>query len=150
MMTNDELKNLLDTLYVNETRKMIGIDIDKLSLKNYNVKVNHCKNCTQHWRFVDCSLTERNIALYVHSLEENGVHNYCIGKDFFSDKSNDSTPKYMICFETNAVDILENAIRKADMIKAIYSGRYSTKMIVNKIQKHKELKKDIVEKIIFY
>jgi len=148
MVSKKSTNDLLDNLYAKEISNEIGIDINDIRLKNYEVKINDCKNCSRRWRFVDRGLSEKNIALYVYFLDKNNIKNYCIGKGFF-EESNTSKARYAICFETNTIDVLETVIRKSDIIKAIYSGKFSTEIDVNKIQQYRVLKKDDIEKIFF-
>lgn len=147
MVSNKELETLSNQLYHDEVLSELGIDINNLKTSNYNIKLKDCNSCSHRWKFMDSGLSEKNLALYLNCLNEDGIDNYCVGKGFYSKHFKDHTGEYIICFETNAVDTIESAVRKADLIKAIFSAAYSTQLEVQKVQSHRKFKRKEIENI---
>lgn len=147
MVSNKELKTLTNKLYHDKVLSELRIDINNLEISNYNIKLKDCNSCSHRWKFIESGLSEKNVALYLDCLNKNNINNYCVGEGFYSKHFKDHAGNYIICFETNAVDTIESAVKKADLIKAIFSAAFSTKLEVQNIQSHRDLKKKDIEKI---
>lgn len=144
MKSIKEVQLAIEEKYRNLVKSQIGVDVDKLTLKNSGVVIKNCSKCRNPFEVMDFGLHEDNVALYWIFLHNKvSSSNYCAGI-----KSVDDSNRYIFCYNLDASNAIESVIKTSGKIRtAAYAAERVKMMMQQRLDHHKEVMNQYLEKI---